>query len=113
MDIESFRAWCLQLPGTTEGIKWEAHLCFMVADKIFVLMDIEPPHAFALKIDPNDFDALTLRTGISQAAHMARRQWIGIAGLQQLPVKELKERVEQSRALDISKLSKKLQAKYV
>lgn len=113
MDIESFRTWCLQLPGTTEGIKWEEHLCFMVEEKIFIIMDIEPPHAFALKIDPNDFDALTLRNGIAQAAHMARKQWISIESLQLLAGKELKERVMESRALVISKLSKKLQAKYM
>jgi len=112
MDIESFRTWCLELPGTTEGIKWEAHLCFMVEEKIFVIMDIEPPHGFALKVDPVDFDNLVTREGISQAGHMARRQWIGVVSLSTLQGAELKSRVLQSRALVLSKLSKKLQAKY-
>lgn len=112
MDIESFREWCLQLPGTTEGIKWEEHLCFMVEEKIFVLMDLAPPHALALKVDPNNFDALVAREGIKQAGHMAKRQWIRIGSLELLSEQELKDQVMQSRALVIAKLAKKQQAKY-
>jgi|SRR5690606_24537264 len=112
MDIESFREWCLTFPGTTEGIKWEDHLCFMVAEKIFVLMDIQAPHSFALKVDPNDFDQLVSRDGIKQAYHMARGQWVGIDSLQVLDRDELQKMVGQSRSLVLSKLPKKIQAKY-
>lgn len=111
MDIETFREFCLSLKGTTEGMKWD-HLCFMIEEKIFVLASLEGG-SVCLKCDPNDFDELVARHGIRQAPHFARRQWIALDSLDVLPDGELKSRAAQSRALVISKLTKKLQAKYI
>ena len=111
MDIETFREYCLSLPGTTEGMKWE-HLCFMVEEKIFVIIAIEEGSRFSIKCNPDDFDTLTARYGIKQAFHMAKRQWIQIENLEVLPDAELKSRVADSRALVLAKLPKKTQAKY-
>ena len=111
MNIESFREFCLSLNGTTEGMKWE-HLCFMIEEKIFVLASLEDG-ALCMKCDPDDFDELAARDGIKQAPHFARRQWIAIENLDVMPDQELMDRVKQSRSLVISKLTKKLQAKYV
>lgn len=112
MDIESFREYCLSLPGTTEGMKWE-HLCFMVEEKIYVIIDIESGSRFSVKCNPDDFDSLTARDGIAQAYHLAKRQWVQFDSLDVLNDKELKMRVAESRALVIAKLPKKLQAKYL
>jgi len=112
MDIETFREYCLSLPGTTEGMKWE-HLCFMIEEKIFVIIAIEEGSSFSIKCNPDDFDALTARHGIKQAHHMAKRQWIQIESLEVLPDIELKSRVADSRAMVLAKLSKKTQAKYL
>lgn len=111
MDIEHFRAYCLSLPGTTEGIKWD-HLCFMIEEKIFVIVNLEDNCRFSIKCNPDDFDELTARHGITQAYHMAKRQWIQIENLQVLGAVELKKRITESRALVMAKLHKKLQAKY-
>ncbi|MEJ5996147.1 MmcQ/YjbR family DNA-binding protein [Pedobacter sp. Du54] len=111
MDIESFREYCLSLPGTTEGMKWE-HLCFMIEEKIFVIIAIEEGNSFSTKCDPEEFDELTSRDGIKQAYHMAKRQWIQIDNLEVLNDAELKKRVETSRALVLAKLPKKIQEKY-
>lgn len=111
MDIESFREYCLSLPGTTEGMKWE-HLCFMIEEKIFVIADIDTGSSFSIKCNPDDFDALTARDGIAQAYHLAKRQWIQIENMDVLNDKELKKRVAESRALVLAKLPKKTQAKY-
>lgn len=111
MDIETFRAYNLSLKGTTEGMKWD-HLCFMIAEKLFVIIDLELG-SFSLKCDPEDFDALVGRAGIQQAPHMAKRQWIKVNGLEVMPDEELKMRIQTSRALIMAKLSKKLQALYV
>jgi predicted DNA-binding protein (MmcQ/YjbR family) len=110
MDIETFRDYCLSLIGTTEGMKWE-HLCFMIEEKIFVLASLEDG-ALCFKCDPNDFDELVARHGISQAPHFARRQWIAIESLEVLSDNELKDRIAKSRLLVLKKLSKKLQAQY-
>lgn len=111
MDIETFREYCLSLPGTTEGMKWD-HLCFMIEEKIFVIIAIDEGSRFSTKCSPEEFDELTARDGIQQAFHMAKRQWVQIADLDVLNDFELKKRIETSRALVLAKLPKKVQEKY-
>ncbi|SEQ93841.1 MmcQ/YjbR family DNA-binding protein [Pedobacter rhizosphaerae] len=111
MDIESFREYCLQLPGTTEGMKWE-HLCFMIEEKIYVIIAIDEGNSFSIKCNPEEFDQLAARDGIQQARHMAKRQWILVDNLEVFNDTELKQRVADSRGMVLSKLSKKIQAKY-
>ncbi|MDY0905562.1 MmcQ/YjbR family DNA-binding protein [Pedobacter sp. CFBP9032] len=112
MDIESFREYCLNLPGTTEGMKW-GYLCFMIEEKIYVIIAIDEGTRFSIKCNPDDFDSLTARNGIAQAYHLAKRQWIGVEHLDVLNDQELKSRVADSRALVVAKLPKKTQAKYI
>ena len=112
MDIESFREYCLGLPGTTEGMKWE-HLCFMIEEKLFIIIAIDQGNSFSTKCTPEEFDELTARDGISQAPHMAKKQWVRIENLDVLSITELKKRVETSRALVLAKLPKKVQEKYL
>ena len=111
MDIESFREYCLSLPGTTEGMKWE-HFCFMIEEKIFVIIAIDEGNSFSTKCTPEEFEELTACDGIQQAYHMAKKQWVQIADLDVLSITELKKRVETSRALVLAKLPKKVQEKY-
>jgi predicted DNA-binding protein (MmcQ/YjbR family) len=111
MNIETFREYCLSLPGTTEGMKWD-HLCFMIEEKIFVIIAIDQGNSFSTKCTPEEFEELTARDGIQQAYHMAKKQWVQIADLEVLNVNELKKRVETSRALVLAKLPKKVQEKY-
>ncbi len=111
MDVETFRAYCLSLPGTTEGMKWD-HLCFMIEEKIFVIIAIDEGNRFSTKCSPEEFDELTARDGIQQAFHMAKRQWVQIADLEVLSDMELKKRITTSRALVLVKLPKKVQEKY-
>ncbi len=111
MDIETFREFCLSLPGTTEGMKWE-HLCFMVEEKIFVIIAIDEGNSFSTKCTPEEFEELSARDGIKQAPHMAKKQWVYIENLEVLSDSELMARVKTSRALVLSKLSKKIQEKY-
>ena len=111
MDVETFRAYCLSLPGTTEGMKWD-HLCFMIEEKIFVIIAIDEGNRFSTKCSPEEFDELTARDGIQQAFHMAKRQWVQIEDLEVLSDMELKKRITTSRALVLVKLPKKVQEKY-
>ncbi len=111
MDIETFREYCLSLPGTTEGMKW-GHLCFMIEEKMYFIIAIDEDNSFSIKCDPEEFDALIARDGIQQAHHMAKRQWIRVDNLEVFNDTELKNRVEASRAMVLAKLPKKTQAKY-
>ncbi|TDQ06911.1 MmcQ/YjbR family DNA-binding protein [Pedobacter metabolipauper] len=111
MDIETFRDFCLSLKGTTEDLKWGDNLCFMVEGKIFVIASLDSG-GLALKCDPDHFDALVSRDGISQGYHLAKRHWISLENLEVTSDNELKKLINTSRALVISKLSKKLQQQY-
>ncbi|RZK83175.1 MAG: hypothetical protein EOO92_00045 [Pedobacter sp.] len=110
MDIESFRDYCLDLKGTAEGMKWD-HLCFMIEEKIFVLVALDD-NSLCFKCDQDDFDDLVARHGIQQAPHFARRQWVAVVSLDVMIDQELKGRVARSRELVLSKLPKKIQEKY-
>lgn len=111
MDIEMFREYCLSLPGTTEEVKWGDNLCFMIEKKIFVISSLDAG-TLAIKCNPEEFDELTARDGITQAWHLAKRQWIGLADLEVMPAAELKRRIAESRAMVLLKLPKKVQEKY-
>lgn len=111
MDIESFRTFCLSLPGATEGMKWD-HLCFMIEEKIFVIVSLEGENRFSIKCDPENFDDLVAHQGINQAYHLAKRQWIQLENFSVLPEADIKQLVVDSRALVLAKLPKKIQAKY-
>jgi len=37
MNLDKLRELCMSFPGATEGLKWEDHICFMVAEKIFCM----------------------------------------------------------------------------
>jgi predicted DNA-binding protein (MmcQ/YjbR family) len=112
MDIETLREYCLSLPGTTEGLKWGEHLCFMIEEKIFVISSLDDGGT-CFKCDPEDFDTLVAWEGIQQAPHFAKRQWVKVLSVDIIPEKEFKEWIKKSRALVIQKLPKKTQALYV
>ena len=112
MDVEMLREYCLGLPGTEEEIKWEDNLCFMIERKIFALYSLNKG-SLALKCNPEAFEVLSARDGIQQAPHLARGQWISILDLEIMPLKELQQRIAESRALVMAKLTKKLREKYV
>ncbi len=102
------RAFCLSLPGATEGLKWEDHICFMVAEKMFC---ITGEHGGAsIKVSDEDFEVLTEREGIIAAPYMARNKWVSIQRPNALRPKEWEHYLEQSYNLIRSKLPKKVQA---
>ena len=78
MNIEELREICLSLPAVTEDIKWENHLVFSVAGKIFCLTGLDAPLQVTLKVPEDQFDELTQLEEITQASHFARRQWMTV-----------------------------------
>jgi predicted DNA-binding protein (MmcQ/YjbR family) len=111
MDIEMLREYCLSLPGTTEDLKWGEHLCFMIAQKIYVITSLDAG-TLTFKCDPEDFGELTARDGIGQAAHFAKTQWVTLAAVDVMPRQELEKWIVKSRALVLSKLPKKIRETY-
>lgn len=109
MNIEKLRSYCLSFPGTTEGIKWENNLCFMVAEKIFCITGMNDGSPVSFKLDEERFDELTDREGIIQAPHFARRQWVSVIKRSALRPQEWEEYLGEAYRIIKAKLPKKIQ----
>lgn len=108
MDLETLRTICLKLTATTEGIKWEEHLCFMVHEKIFCIIGLDENNV-AFKVTEEDFDQLTEREHIAQAGHFAKRKWVNVTEWHALSNKEWQHFISQSYQLVVQQLPKKIQ----
>ena len=110
MDIEWLRATCLALPGTSEDIKWGNDLCFLVAEKMFCVTNLEPPLHVSFKVSDEEFEELSQREGIIPAPYMARNKWIMVQQVSKLSKSEWKSYIQQSYDMVKAKLPKKTQA---
>lgn len=106
MTLDELRKLCMSFPGATEGIKWEDHICFMVAEKMFCITSEQG--GASIKVTPEDFDELTEREGIGPQAYMAHNKWIRIEPGARLRKKEWQHYVRQSYELIVAKLPKKV-----
>jgi len=107
MTLDTVRAICGALPQVTEDIKWGHDLCFCVGKKMFVVVNLEPPHQMAFKCTPESFAELVERPGIIPAPYMARNMWVMEEELgEALDRRELTELVKTSYDLVVAKLPK-------
>lgn len=110
MTIENLRKIALALPGVTEDIKWENHLCFNVGGKMFLVTSPDAvPVSASFKTTDDAFEILPTRDGIIPAPYMARNKWVLVDDLKRLSDGEWKEFATASYGLVFSKLTKKLQ----
>lgn len=77
MDIEKLREYCLSKKGVTEGFPFdETTLVFKVMNKMFALVNLEPPHSINLKCKPEK--AVELREiyhWVLPGYHMNKEHW--------------------------------------
>jgi predicted DNA-binding protein (MmcQ/YjbR family) len=107
MTIETLRKICQKLPAVTEDVKWGSDLCFSVAKKMFVVVNLEPPHQIGFKCTPETFGELVERPGIIPAPYMARNMWVQEQSLgETLTRRELEVLVRTSYDLVVAKLPK-------
>lgn len=109
MTTEKLRAYCLSLPGVQEGVKWEDHLCFMIAEKMFCITGMNDDTNVSFKVDPEEFEELTEREGVIQAPYFARRQWVAVEKRGALRLSEWEDYLLKSYELVKAKLPKKTQ----
>lgn len=110
MTIEKIRSFALSLPGATEDIKWENHLCFNVGAKMFLVTSPDSiPVSASFKTDDEGFESWTTREGIIPAPYMARNKWVLADDIRRLSENEWKTVIRKSYDLVFSKLTKKLQ----
>ena len=110
MNIEEFRACCLAKKGVSEEFPFDADtLVFKVLGKMFALAPLErlPPQA-NLKCDPER--AIELRESYDEVImpgyHMSKVHWNTLF-LEQLPGDLIRELINHSYELVVSKLPKK------
>ena len=108
MDIERIREICLQLPNTTEGIKYSDQFCFMVAGKSFCSAQINNLEKIKFKVPDEDFESLCEKEGICPAPYGGSRfKWVQIEDFHFLKEKEWLFYINQSYLLIKNTLSKK------
>jgi predicted DNA-binding protein (MmcQ/YjbR family) len=108
MHLDSIREFCLSLPSATENVQWESDLCFKVAGKIFAITGFGPDSGISFKCSAEVFAKLIERDGVIPAPYLARYHWVSVQASTSLSLTELKEHLQRSYDLVVSKLSKKL-----
>lgn len=108
VDLEKLRASCLKLPHVTEDVQWENNLLFRVGGKMFVVVDLDPPHQFAFKCTPDEFSELTQVEGIIPAPYLARHHWVKVIDHNALKFSEVQRLISESHRLVYQKLSLKV-----
>ncbi len=113
MNIERFRAWCLQKPGVTEETPFGPDtLVYKVAGKIFAITDLNAFESVNLKCDPER--AVELREehqGITPGYHMNKKHWNTVATDGRIKDALLRDLVDHSYELVVASLPKKVQGR--
>ena len=111
MNLEELRDYCLQKPGTTEGLPFgEDTLVFKVGGKMFLLTGIRDGISFNAKCDPELAIELRKRhPEVQPGYHMNKKMWNTIYMDGALPKKLLIEMIDHSYDLVFKGLPKKIQ----
>jgi predicted DNA-binding protein (MmcQ/YjbR family) len=107
VDIETIRNICKELPWVTEGIKWGNDLCFMVGEKMFCVILLNPPLKVSFKVTDEEFEEITNTPGIIPAPYAARHKWILVEDVNIFNKTKWVQYITQSYKLVKAKLSKK------
>ena len=109
MNIEEVRDYCLSKKGTTEEFPFdEVTLVFKVMGKMYVLGNLEGDLSINLKCDPEK--AISLREeyeAINPGYHMNKRHWNTVEMDGSLKPDFVKELIDHSYDLVVSKLTRK------
>ena len=108
MNIEEIRKFCIALPHVTEDVKWGNDLCFLLAEKMFVVACLAPPFAVSFAVKPEEFDALVETDRIIPAPYMARNKWIQVQDENRFTKKEWEYFLKQAYEIKKIKLPKKI-----
>jgi predicted DNA-binding protein (MmcQ/YjbR family) len=107
MNIDELIRICKKLPSVTHGIKWDNDLCFMVGERMFCIIVLEPSLKVSFKVKDEEFDELSNLKGIIPAPYSARHKWILVEEINVLSKLQWEYYINQSYFLVKSKLSKK------
>jgi predicted DNA-binding protein (MmcQ/YjbR family) len=112
MDIEKVRNYCLKKKKTTEGFPFgEGVLVFKVMNKMFCLVNLDPPFTINLKCSPEY--AVELRekySAVTPGYHMNKTHWNTITLDGSIPDKEILSWIDHSYELIATSIPKKEQS---
>ena len=106
MNIESLQSYCKSLPGTTESIKWEDHLCFCIGEKMYAVLSLAGKNTLSFKTDPQEYESLIELPNFISAPYLGRYKWVFTEDFSVLGDKELQAHVSKSYDLVKAKLPK-------
>jgi len=108
MNIEEFREYCLAKKGVTESFPFDdSTLVLKVSDKMFALANLDGPLSLNLKCDPEK--AIELREtyeAVKPGYHMNKQHWNTIEIDGSISLKIIKQLIDHSYDLVVSKLPK-------
>jgi predicted DNA-binding protein (MmcQ/YjbR family) len=110
MDIEALREYCLKKKGVTESFPFgESTLVFKVKEKLFLLMGLdESPLQFNVKADPDRAQELRESyASILPGYHMNKKHWNTVIVDGTIPMKLIREMIDDSYRLVVASLPKK------
>lgn len=109
MDIETFRNYCIEKPGTTEEFPFgEETLVFKVLGKMFALTDVDDFGGVNLKCDPEKAEELREKyDGIKPGYHMNKKHWNTVSMDGSVNDKLVFELIDHSYDLVVKSLPKK------
>ncbi len=106
MTADEIAAFCLQLPGAREDLKWGSNRVFSVAEnKMFAILDFLGSD-LAFKVDADLFLGHVDRPGIRPAPYLARAHWVTLAMPPSVGAEELRSLLTRSHQLVVAKLPK-------
>ncbi len=109
MNIEDLRAYCLLKKGVTESFPFdETTLVFKVMNKMFAVTDLEGDLSVSIKCDPEL--AINLREQyptVKPAWHFNKKHWNNVLIDGSVDVSLIKEWIDHSYELVVSKLPSK------
>jgi predicted DNA-binding protein (MmcQ/YjbR family) len=99
MDLETIRKYCLGKKLTTESFPFgETTLVFKVGGKVFLLMGLDnQPLQFNVKCDPEKAEELREEySSVTPGFHMNKKHWNTVVLNGQIPLKKIREMMDES-----------------
>lgn len=108
---DGFDAFAGTLAGVTFVDQWESRVA-KVGGKVFALLSKWGGRGdqIVFKCSEETFEILTAMDGIQQAPYFAKRQWVTVASVADLPQEDIKTYVRRSYRLVAKGLTKKLRS---
>ena len=109
MDIADVEKICKALPHVTVGIKWKSDLVYMVAEKMFCVVDLEAmPTSVAFKVPSDSFEELAASANCKPAPYFAQHKWVTVIDFNKIPIADLEQHIKTSYQLVTARLTNKV-----